>query len=483
MILDNADNADTVLPSTNPKVSSAVIQKPLNNLLKALDSKRLLMVTTRNRHAGEVLINEELCIEVPPFSLQEAESLLQSKAQQALDRSEPSAPGRLLYILARIPLAITQASAFINRNRMTVQSYLAALEEDKQNLADYLSHEFQDHRRERGFNSVFQTWKLSFDQILEQEPQTAKLLSLMAMLDPQQIPEELLRQPTERDVDFRTAIGTLHGFALITQEVGGEIYAIHPLVQASVHYWLEQRSEKAHYDGQALQVLAEKFPNGDHEHKKTCESMYAHAQAVLCYEPRLENDLRHCAALLYNVGRFDWRQGRYASAYEAVSKAYNINRKRSGEVATSTLDSLSLLALVLRYQGNYEVAEEMQRQALKGFEKVLGVEHPDILTSVSNLASVLQDQGKYEVAENMHRQALKGCEKVLGVDHPSTLNSVYCLAYLFHIKKQFSDASDLYLRAKAGFLKTLGPLHPNTQSCSRHYEFMIKERDGEGREV
>jgi hypothetical protein len=59
---------------------------------------------------------------------------------------------------------------------------------------------------------------------------------------------------------------------------------------------------------------------------------------------------------------------------------------------------------VLQDQGKYEVTEEMNRRALAGREKVLGVEHPDTLTSVSNLALVLRYQGKYETAEEMNRR-------------------------------------------------------------------------------
>lgn len=243
------------------------------------------------------------------------------------------------------------------------------------------------------------------------------------MLDPQRIPEKLLRRPAEREVDFRMAIGTLDGFALISQRIGGETYAIHPLVQASVHYWLEQRNEKADCAGQALQLLAEEFPNGEHEHKETCESMLAHAQAVLCHKCTSEIDMRHRAALLFNVGWFNLGQGRYVSAYQAALESYNIYQERAGDVATTTLDSLSLFASVLRYQGKYEAAEEMNLRALKGYEKVLGVEHPSTLTSVSTLASVLQDQGKYDAAEEMNRRALKGSEKVLGVEHSDTLTS------------------------------------------------------------
>ncbi len=307
MIVDNADNADLLFSSAESDVPPATVtqtQKPLIEYLPTiLHSQKLLLVTTRSRPVGQDLADGEPGVEVPPLSSQEAMKLLQLKAKEAVDSFDKHSTERLLDVLGCIPLAITQAAAFMNRNRMTIQSYLADLERDKQNLAGYLSQELQDHRRPRGFpNSVFRTWKLSFDHILAQEPKTAKLLSLMAMLDPQRIPERLLRPLAERDVDFRMAIGTLDGFALISQVIAGEIYAIHPLVQASVHYWLEQRIEKADYAGQALQLLAEEFPNGEHKYKETCESILAHTQAVLYYKCISENDIRHRAALLYNVG-------------------------------------------------------------------------------------------------------------------------------------------------------------------------------------
>ena len=88
--------------------------------------------------------------------------------------------------------------------------------------------------------------------------------------------------------------------------------------------------------------------------------------------------------------------------------------------------------LVLHCHGKYEAAEEMNRRALEGYEKVLGVEHPSILTSVNNLATMLRYQGRYEAAEERNQRALVGREKVLGVERPLTLTSVYCLAYLFH---------------------------------------------------
>jgi tetratricopeptide (TPR) repeat protein len=88
------------------------------------------------------------------------------------------------------------------------------------------------------------------------------------------------------------------------------------------------------------------------------------------------------------------------------------------------------------------------------------------------LGLVLHYQGKYEAAEEMNRRALEGYEKVLGMEHPSTLTSVYCLASLLQATRQYDIASKLYQRAIAGFKKTLGLQHPTTVACSKHYSSM-----------
>lgn len=120
----------------------------------------------------------------------------------------------------------------------------------------------------------------------------AKLLSLIGMLDPQRIPQKLLKCTVEKDVDFWMAIGTLDAFALMKKELEGESNTIHPLVQASVHYSLEQTGEKRDYTRQGLQFLAEEFSKGEYEHKAICELLFAHAQVVLDHEYISQDELR-----------------------------------------------------------------------------------------------------------------------------------------------------------------------------------------------
>ena len=439
MIVDNADDANLFMHQSDQdsaigQIESATVDPLANRVPRRLNSKKLLIVTTRNRSIGEDLINGGPCLEVGPFSVEEAQHLLRSKARGVMDQSDTLKSEELVEILGGIPLAITQAAAFMVRNRFKVEQYLAALEKDERTRMDFLSTDLQDSRRERGTpNSVFRTWSLSFEQIRKQAPRAAQLLSLMAMLDSERVPDDLLLEQDEKEVDFATDIGTLIDYSLITKEVGEETCAMLPLVQLSVQYWLGRERQTAYFRGRALQVLAKKFPNGEHENRRLCEELLPHARASLKQAIEEKDDQLHRAKLLHHVGWFDWRQGRYELAYENVSAAYNARREMFGAEDSGTLNCVSLLG------------------------------------------AVLADQGKYKAAEAMNRRALAGREKVLGAEHPDTLTSVYCLAYLFHAQHRFAQADELYQRALSGYGMVLDAGHRTTATCQSHYSSILRE--------
>jgi hypothetical protein len=53
----------------------------------------------------------------------------------------------------------------------------------------------------------------------------------------------------------------------------------------------------------------------------------------------------------------------------------------------------------------------------------------------NSLGSVLERQGKYEEAEAMHRQALRGYEKVLGPEHPDALTVAHSRQVCIYVVK------------------------------------------------
>jgi tetratricopeptide (TPR) repeat protein len=466
MILDNADNRDLFLQPVNSEVPKQVnmMKKPLIDYLPInLTSKRSLLITTRNRLLGEIISDENPCTEVRPFAFQEAKELLRSRAGDVAESWSDTDSDTLVEVLGYIPLAITQSAAFVKRYRTPLPRYLKSLEKHEQNLKDALRREFEDYTRERDFpNAVFQTWEISFDQMRKQEPRAAEMLSLMSMFDRQKIPEDLLRRPGERDVEFFAAIGTLEGLSLITTDLENETFMIHRLVQLSIHIWIEQHNENALYEEKSLALLAGRFPEGELGDRNVRESLFPHAQAVLRYDLVSEACVIHRADLLRNIGWFDWQQGRYDIAYQKGLESYELYRKQGGYNDPRTLKSSNLVAFILLHQGKYEESEKLCRRALELFKERLGAEHLDVLDSVSEMAMALAGQGKYKEAEEKHRLALEGERKVLEAEHPTILASISNLALVLRRQGKYEKAEEMNRRALKGIEKALGVEHSET---------------------
>jgi tetratricopeptide (TPR) repeat protein len=462
LVLDNADDEEVFFGTKNDLLSKRMgKKKPMANYIPC-SSNGSIIITTRNQRIGGRLADGAKPIAVLPLTIQEAQRLFQSKIWVD-DLWKEANVEDLLYILGYLPLAITQAAAFINENNITASEYLDALRASDRDIKDLLSEELEDSRRDTDLpNSVIQTWKLSFDQIRKQNPRAAEILSLMSVLDRQGIPKSILRRGDERLIEFTTAIGTLQAFSLITAERADENFEMHRLVQLSTQRWLEVEGTIVHWQQEALELLSVVFLEGTFENWATCNRLVPHVQVVIGYSLGTQACQLHRATILSNVSLYDQTQGRYEMAFDKCSEALVAREKVLGVDHPDTLTSISNLASVLRAQGKCEEAEEMHRRALEGREKVLGVEHPDTLSSVSNLASVLRKLGKYDEAEEMNRRALGGREKILGIEHPDALISVNNLASVLRKQGKDEEAEELHRRALEGREKVLGIEHPDT---------------------
>ena len=461
LVLDNADDMEIFFSSELSSSSVGSEQAvPLFTYLPRCPNGSIL-VTTRDKRVGERLADGEKATMVLPMAEREAERLLWSKAAQegSLDKTN-----ELLEVLGYLPLAITQAAAYISENGITVEKYLKMLYAEDSEIQDLLSEDLPDLRRDsRGQNSVIRTWKMSFDQIRKQTPRAAEIFSLMAVLDRHRIPETLLRRDYEQETEFATALETLQAFSLISVEKEGAYFEIHRLVQISAQRWLEYHGETAKWRGEALELLTAAFPSGDYQTWAICEALSPHAQAVTQYTFTSDVTLLQRAELLHSMSLYDETQGRYNLAYERNLDTLSTREKLLGSEHPDTLLSMGDLARVLRSQGKYDAAEEIQLRALELSKKVLGPKHPDTLYGMDNLARVLQSQGKYEAAEEVHRQVLGLSKKVLGPEHPDTLNSMDNFARVLRSQGKYEAAEEIHRQVLERRKKVLGPEHPNTQ--------------------
>jgi tetratricopeptide (TPR) repeat protein len=456
MVLDNVDDMEMFFVNGQQSRTALVdfLPRSLNGLM---------LITTRDRRVGERLANREKPIAVLPFGMHDAERLLRSKLPDCHEWNEAESM-ELLEALGFLPLAITQAVAYISEEEVTLAHYLGLLRSGDSNIKDLFAQDYYDPGRDSEIqNSIFLTWKISFDQIRKQKPRAADVLSLMAVLDRQSISEILLRKEDEEKVSFDTAIGTLKAFSLITTAKKEAAFGMHRLVQLSMQWWLERKHALVEYQQRALGAVSTCCPSsGDYENWAAWEAISPHIEVVLGYIFETEHCLLKRASILNNAAWYDVMQGRYGTANKKGMEALAIRQRSLGKEHPSTLASMSNLANALWCQGKYGEVEEMQRLVLKGREKVLGGEHPNTLMSMNNLAVALGSRGRCEEAEEMHRLVLKGREKVLGKEHLDTLMSMHNLATVLECQGKYEKAEEMHRRALRVMEKVPGKEHPDT---------------------
>ncbi len=461
MVLDNADDLDMFFAKPTSTVASSERTVSLTDYLPQ-SSQGLMLITTRDKRVGERLTGRNTSIPVNSMSPSEAQDLLRSQLKGP-DSGDDDNLRILINALQHIPLAITQAAAFISENNLVLMQYLELLRTDDSDLQDLLDEDLGDLRRDpEKQNSVIRTWKLSFDLISKQKPRAAEMLSLIAVLDRQGIPKSLLRNDRDRDVDVARALGILQAFSLISAGDGGSGYEVHRLVQLATRRWLEMQGTKEEWQKKALLVLADMFPAGNFESWTTCESLLPHAQAVTQYESANRAFPARSAHLLRNMAQFDMTQGRYEIAFTRGSAAFEVQKNFSGIEHPSTLTSMTILATIYWNQGRLDEAEKLQMQVMETSKRVLKEEHPDTLTSMASLASTYWKQGRWDETERLEVQVMETRKRVQKEEHPDTLNSMANLASTYWKQGRWDKAEKLQMQVMETRKRMLKEEHPDT---------------------
>jgi len=461
MVLDNADDLDTFFAKPTSTITDLEQTRPLSHYLPQ-NSRGLMLITTRDKRMSERLAGRHASIMVPLMTSSEAQELLRSQSEQP-DTWNDKDSRTLLDALEYIPLAITQAAAFLSQNNCSLAEYLDMFHTNDSEVQDLLSEDLGDLRRDsESQNSVIRTWKLSFDLISKQKSRAAEMLSLMAVLDRQGISKNLLKNDTDRNVDVMTALGTLQAFSLISVEDNGASYQLHRLVQLATRKWLEMEGTKEKWQEQALLKVAENFPSGAFETWTACETLLPHAETVIQYRNIEKMRSEQYSYLLQNIAYFDMLQGRFEIACTRRIAAFEMNQKIFGSEHPDTLISMGNLAATYRNQGRWDEAEELEVQVMKTSLRVLKAEHPDTLISMANLAATYWNQGRWDEAEELEVQVMKTRLRVLKAEHPDTLTSMANLAATYGNQGRLDEAEELEMQVMETSLRVLKAEHPDT---------------------
>ena len=453
MVFDNADDISMF--------SHEAIHLPRN------PRGRILITSRDERAALQLTGREDQIVKVHEMNEEEAKLLLQVRLPN--DRSNEKDRASLVQSLEYLPLAITQAAAYIAMHtpKMTTSKYLKAYCRNEQNQIWLLSSDQGDLRRDPGLpNSVLSTWQISFEQIKIRNPPAAELLSHMCVLDRKKIPSYLFYD--DNKIRFSDAVRTLVEFSLVDFLVDDDSFEMHRLVQLATRKWLENNGEIDKRREEMLHLMSEKFPTSEHANWKICENLEPHAQTILGYSYVPEDCQLDRARILHSTAWWRLTQGFYIIAETRIREAVAIRGRMLGIQHLRTLDSLRLLASVLEHEGKYVEAEEVNLQVVEKMEEVLGRKHLDTLISLNNLASVYQNQGRYEKAEKLILQIVETMKEVLGQGHPNTFVSLDNLASLYQNQRRFDEAERLNMQILESRIRILGQNHPETLTTGRN---------------
>ena len=469
MVIDNADFEEGFPGSEKATETS----RPLSEYIPHAHSGRIL-ITSRNKRVAKKMVTEaDQVINLQPMNTTDAESLMRKKLPAGTDSGEIS---ELVQLLRGIPLAITQATAYISKDEMmSISKYISWFRENDDNRATLLAEDMGARQGDGNTpTTVLKTWEHSFEQIKRIKPEAAELLSLMCLLDPSKIPGFLLPGDT-KTLQFTEVIRLLIDFSFISLIKGeAESFQMVDLVQVATKRWLRTKGKIEMWQEKALELLSKHFPNSEYETRdrwregwQECAVLAPHAEIVLRYdiegsETRSQDTIIYRASLMRNYTFYIWRQGQYCTSRKLSRESLKFHEEFLKDDRALILESKALEGLVLNSLGEHSKAVKIHEDVLTERKKLLRQPHRDTLRSMNDLGQALRKQGEYKQAKKMFQEALEGRKEILGITHQETLTSMDDLAEVLVDEGAYADAEELFRATLEMKVNTLSTEHPST---------------------
>jgi tetratricopeptide (TPR) repeat protein len=354
----------------------------------------------------------------------------------------------LLDRLSGLPLALTQAAAYIGQTAVSIGQYLEYYDTMWEDL---MKQQEEYPLQEYAQRSVLTTWKISYEQVKSQSEEASKLLQVWSFLhagdlwyelvscakefgEETVVPEWLIVLAQNKLV-FDGALRLLVKYSLVERKTETASYAMHSVLHSWCRSLVECEAERELYWKLALFIVGLTVPtDGTKEYCILERRLIPHGQALhigLTSESKAERNLKVIWAC-QKLARMFLRHSRYTEAEGMFERALAGHEEALGPKHTSTLGTVNDLGVLYRVQGRLPEAEAMYRRALAGREEALGPKHTSTLGTVNDLGVLYRDQGRLPEAEAMYRRALAGKEEALGPKHLSTLRTAKNLADLYH---------------------------------------------------
>jgi Tetratricopeptide repeat len=422
------------------------------------------VVTTRRRDAALTGLGRRR-VDVGVFTPAEAAAALR---EALVERDHPAQDDVQIRALATelgfLPLALSQAAAYIADAGIGIADYRARLADRARLLADLLPRPTRVGQGEAGDTlpdgqvaTVAATWSLSVERADQLHPQGLAhlMLQLVAVLDPNGIPQAVVTSapalqyltanrtspleamipveldapgraaPARGEVDAEDAVAALralHRLSLVehTLDQPNTAIRVHQLVQRTTYEALTVASQE-----QLVRTVADALLTvwpGLENDTGFVQALRANA-ATLDRAPDRALHTPDVHMVLFRVGFSLGDAGQAAAARDHFQALCARSTQLLGPNHPDTLAARSHVAQWRGEAGDAVGAVSDLTELLPELERALGQDHPDILTARGNLAGWRGQSGDTAGAAAAYAELLPELVRVQGPDYPDTLTA------------------------------------------------------------
>lgn len=448
-----------------------------------------VLITTLTRDWAAFSRTEE--IEVPPFSRRESVAFARRRAPR-LTAEQADA---LAQAVQDLPLLLNQTAAWLAINEtMPVEPYIERIRSGRPNQFG-ISIADDDYRK-----SVWTSWSLTQNMLLERHPDAAELLKVFGFFSPDAIPVGLIQAARPGDlpphlaalaadpIGWHTSLRRLHeATAVMRMDYPSDVGAEQSVESVQMHHLYhgylregmpEQEREAA--AKAACRVLVSGSPRNTSDtrlwaryaqiiphldHAGAYDSTDPDVQALvldcidylrergehtaglrMCqkalprWQQRLPLSDRNLRLLEYMHSIMLRRVGRYREA-EAMGRSSVAQLQEHATDSSDLLRAKNGLGGSLMALGSYQEAHDLFFQVWEAYRRLLGAEAPRTLSARHNLNFVLTQLGRYQEALTQELEVLAVRERILKLRHPATLLSSLNTATLLRRLGRYPEAT------------------------------------------